>query len=72
MLKHSQGTDENGKKKELGCLFEATLDGQQSFAFDDGQKLQYLEDGDEIILEGWCGSKSVGLGQCIGKILPSV
>jgi fumarylacetoacetase len=34
----------------------------------------YLEDGDEIILEGWCEDKNgkavLGFGECRGKIAP--
>lgn len=37
---------------------------------------QYLEDGDEIILEAWCGDRNggprIGFGQCRGKILPAL
>jgi fumarylacetoacetase len=61
--------DAAGKKNQLGCLFEATLDGAQAFVFDDGQKLAYLEDDDEIILEGWCEKTRLGFGKCIGKVL---
>lgn len=43
---------------------------------DDGKTLKYLEDGDEIILSGWCGdedsaSASVGFGECRGIIVPA-
>ncbi|EME48928.1 hypothetical protein DOTSEDRAFT_19422 [Dothistroma septosporum NZE10] len=69
------GTDEQGNMAELGCLYEAertrtALLPQSSGTYQDG----YLEDGDEIILEGWCendkGEVVLGLGECRGRIIP--
>lgn len=68
------GTNEKGKS-ELGCLYEAAqtktkLLPEGSTAYAEG----YLEDGDEIILEGWCedsnGTVKLGLGECRGTITP--
>lgn len=66
------GTDDKGNKAELGCLYEAertkTRVLPQSENYDG-----YLEDGDVIILEGWCedkdGKVALGFGQCAGRIL---
>ena len=71
-----QKTDRAGKKLELGCLYEATEAGTKSLTLSDGKPLQYLNDGDEIILEAWCGDgdgkgKRLGFGSCRGKILPA-
>ena len=68
--------DVNGRKQELGCLYEATQAGTQSVALEDGTIMTYLDDEDEIILEAWCGSadkKSVilGFGECRGRLLPA-
>jgi len=69
------GTNEKGEKAELGCLYEAERTKtrvlpQSSGIYEDG----YLEDGDEIILEGWCedgkGGIALGFGECRGRILP--
>jgi fumarylacetoacetase len=36
--------------------------------------MKYLEDQDEVILEGWCRDKNgevfLGFGECRGKVLP--
>lgn len=42
----------------------------------DGTRLKYLDDGDEVILRGWCGRKDgggpfLGFGECRGVLLPS-
>ena len=71
------GRNEKGEMAELGCLYEAERTKTNvmppkiaSSAYDDG----YIEDGDEIILEGWCenseGKVQLGLGECRGRILP--
>lgn len=39
-----------------------------------GEQGKFLEDGDEIILRGWCerdGFRRIGLGSCRGVILPA-
>jgi len=69
------GRDEKGRMNELGCLYEAERTQTDvlprgNVAYDAG----YLEDGDEIILEGWCdneeGKTVLGFGECRGQILP--
>jgi fumarylacetoacetase len=69
------GTNEKGEKAELGCLYEVEMtktpvmpEGAQGSGYQPG----YLEDGDEIILEGWCedgnGKVVLGFGECRGRI----
>ncbi|KAK0366618.1 hypothetical protein LTR94_002664 [Friedmanniomyces endolithicus] len=69
------GKNEKGEKAELGCLYEAERTKtkvlpESSGKYEDG----YLEDRDEIILEGWCedgkGGVALGFGECRGRILP--
>jgi len=39
-----------------------------------GELRKFLEDGDEVILRGWCeapGYRRIGLGECRGKVLPA-
>jgi fumarylacetoacetase len=68
------GKNESGDKTELGCLWEAErtktkLLPQSSGAYKEG----FLDDGDEIILEGWCedanGHAVLGFGECRGRIV---
>jgi fumarylacetoacetase len=40
-----------------------------------GETRSFLEDGDEVILKGWCeasGFRRIGLGECRGLILPAL
>ncbi|KAF4305907.1 Fumarylacetoacetase [Botryosphaeria dothidea] len=64
---------ENGKKVELACLFEATLNGTVPYKFEDGQELTYLQDEDGIVLSARCvdsnGKTVLGFGDCAGQIV---
>jgi len=40
-----------------------------------GEPRKFLEDGDEVILQGFCerdGFRRIGLGSCSGVILPAL
>ena len=69
------GVDDKGQKAELGCLYEAVQTKTQILPAVKSQYEEgYLEDGDEVILEGWCedkdGNVMLGLGECRGRIVP--
>jgi fumarylacetoacetase len=53
-------------------LFETTEAGTKSVTLGGGEKLKFLQDGDEVVLEGWCtdpdGKVKLGFGECRGKI----
>jgi len=38
-----------------------------------GAKRAFLEDGDEVVLRGWCQGQGyrVGFGKCSGTVLPA-
>lgn len=69
------GRNEEGEMTELGCLYEAERTKTQVLPQSDGPyQPGYLEDGDEIILEGYCegadGKVALGFGECRGRIIP--
>lgn len=69
------GTVSNGADGALGCLFEVTRGGRQSFDLERGGSRMYIEDGDEVSLTGWCqgrGHHRVGFGECTGRVLPAL
>ena len=53
---------------------EITWNGQKEVDFEDGIKRKFIEDGDEIVLTGYCQGEGylIGFGECIGKILPAL
>ncbi len=69
------GTVSGTEKENQGCLLELTRRGAHPLALPSGETRGFLEDGDEVILKGWCaasGFRRIGLGECRGLILPAL
>ena len=68
------GTVSGPERENRGCLLELTRRGAEPIELPTGELRRFLEDGDEIILRGWCearGFRRIGLGECRGAILPA-
>jgi fumarylacetoacetase len=68
------GTVSGPEKQNQGCLLELTRRGADPLQLPSGETRAFLENGDEVILRGWCqasGFRRIGLGQCRGLILPA-
>ncbi len=65
------GTISGPTNESLGCLLEATKNGQSPILLADGISRTFLEDGDTLILEGWCQGEDyrVGFGKAEGTII---
>jgi fumarylacetoacetase len=69
------GTVSGPTEDSLGCLLEATKRGTEPIVLPNGESRSFLEDGDEVILRGYCeqeGYPRIGFGECRGVILPAV
>jgi fumarylacetoacetase len=69
------GTVSGPDKVNRGCLLEVTLNGAEPFELPTRETRTFLEDGDEVILRGWCeapGFRRIGLGECRGVITPAI
>jgi len=67
----ASGTVSGPEPEARGCLLELTRRGAEPIALADGSIRRFLEDGDEVILRGYCerdGFARIGLGECRGKI----
>jgi len=65
------GTVSGAAADSLGCLLEMTRRGAEPLVLPDGETRRFLEDGDEVILRGYCereGFARIGFGECRGKI----
>jgi fumarylacetoacetase len=63
------GTVSGPEKRNRGCLLELTSGGAEPVELPTGESRSFLEDGDEVILRGWCekqGFRRIGLGECRG------
>jgi fumarylacetoacetase len=68
------GTVSGKEKSERGCLLELTWRGTEPLELPSGEQRRFLEDGDEVIMRGFCereGFRRIGLGECRGRILPA-
>ena len=65
------GTISGPSKDETGSLLEKTRQGSSPLELPNGQRRTFLEDGDEVIMRGWCRSANfapISLGECTGRI----
>jgi fumarylacetoacetase len=65
------GTVSGTTPDSRGCLLERTWRGSEPLELPGGETRKFLEDGDEVILRGWCeapGRPRIGFGECTGVV----
>jgi len=69
---YASGTISGSAPESYGSLLERTRNGAEPLRLDDGTQRRFLEDGDRVILRGWCEKEGVriGFGEAEGVILP--
>ena len=70
----ASGTISGPEKESRGCLLELTWRGAEPLTLPTGESRKFLEDGDEVIMRGYCerpGTTRIGLGECRGVVLPA-
>jgi fumarylacetoacetase len=68
------GTISGPTRESRGCLLELTWRGAEPVELPSGETRKFLEDGDEVIMRGYCehpGAARIGFGECRGVILPA-
>ncbi|MBA3633856.1 MAG: fumarylacetoacetase [Acidobacteria bacterium] len=68
------GTISGESKDARGCLLELTWRGTEPIQLPSGEQRRFLEDGDEVIMKGFCereGFRRIGFGTCRGVIVPA-
>jgi fumarylacetoacetase len=66
------GTISGPRKDSLGSLLELTWRGSDPLTLPTGETQKFLQDGDEVIMRGYCekkGAVRIGLGECRGILL---
>ena len=59
---------------QAAALIELTTGGKNPVALPNGEQRTWLEDGDSVVLRGWCereGAARIGFGECVGTVLPA-
>ena len=69
----ASGTISGSEKNSRGSMLELTWGWSEPIKLSSGEERIALEDGDTVLLKGWCQGKGyrVGFGNCTGKLLPS-
>ncbi|TDY26961.1 fumarylacetoacetate hydrolase [Paraburkholderia sp. BL6665CI2N2] len=68
------GTISGPEKSEAGALMELARNASEPVTLNTGEKRSYVEDGDDIILRGYCekaGFARIGFGESRGEVLPA-
>ena len=68
------GTQSGPRPAEAGSLLELTAGGRQPLTLPGGETRTFLEDGDRVILRGFCeraGFARVGFGEAAATVLPA-
>jgi fumarylacetoacetase len=68
----ASGTVSGAAKENFGCLLELTSRGAEPISLPNGEVRRFLQDGDEVIMRGFCereGFRRIGFGECTGKIV---
>jgi len=71
----ASGTVSGIAPESRGCLLELSWKGTKKILMPTGEQRTFLEDGDEVILRGWCeapGRTRIGFGECRGEVIASI
>jgi fumarylacetoacetase len=68
----ASGTVSGEDESSRGCLLELAWRGERPVQLPNGESRRFLEDGDEVVMRGWCereGARRIGFGECVGRIV---
>ncbi len=68
------GTISGPTEDSYGSMLELTWRGEKPIALPDGETRKFLQDGDTVIMKGYCQGDGyrVGFGEVTGKVLPAL
>jgi fumarylacetoacetase len=69
----ASGTISGPTKDSLGSMLELTFNGENPIKLPGNEERKFLEDGDTVIMSGYCQGEGyrVGFGEVKGKVLPA-
>lgn len=69
------GTQSGTSADSVGALLEATQGGKNPITLSNGEQRTFLEDGDKVVLSGWCESETaprIGFGEANATVLSAL
>ncbi|MDB5726947.1 MAG: fumarylacetoacetase [Noviherbaspirillum sp.] len=68
------GTISGPTPDSFGSMLELSWGGKNPIPLKAGGTRSFIEDGDELVLAGWCQGDGyrIGFGPCVGKVMPAV
>ncbi|MHB8259288.1 MAG: fumarylacetoacetase [Bacteroidia bacterium] len=70
----ASGTISGPEKHQFGSMLELTWRGANPLKLKDGSERKFINDGDTVIIKGYCKKNHVrvGFGECKAKVLPAI
>lgn len=71
----ASGTISGRDPKSAGSLMELTNGGRDPVKLEDGSTRTWIEDGDEVVIRGWCGDRRgahLDLGEVRGRVVAAI
>ncbi|MDC0404364.1 fumarylacetoacetase [Porticoccaceae bacterium] len=69
------GTQSGPQHEQSGSLLELTRGGKEPITLPNGEQRLFIEDGDTLILKGWCQAehaRRIGFGEVSSTVLPAI
>lgn len=68
------GTISGSSPDSFGSLLELTWNGERPLALRSGAVREFIEDGDELVIRGWCQGDGyrIGFGDCSGRVVAAL
>lgn len=69
----ASGTISGSSPDSFGSMLELSWKGTKTIDLGSGHQRKFLQDGDEVIMTGFCQGNGyrIGFGECAGKVLPA-
>ena len=70
----ASGTISGHTPDSYGSMLEITWRGEKPVEMPDGSQRKFIQDGDTVIMKGYCEKDGVriGFGDTVGKVLPAL
>jgi fumarylacetoacetase len=70
----ASGTISGETDDSFGSMLELSWKGTKQVELAGGATRKFLQDGDEVIIRGFCKNNDfkIGFGKCAGKLLPAI